>query len=95
MLKHVATLDPALRDALAKHAGQPWRGTKGDQMVSVKFNALSKEGIDPESVTDDVLAAGGSLGERDAAMAGGAGIRRSKPLTPDSFVLPAQALEAS
>lgn len=91
----MATLDPALRDALAKHAGQPWRGTKGDQMVSVKFDALAKEGIDPETVKDDVLAAGGSLGERDAAMSGNVGIRRSKPLSPDSFVLPTQALEAS
>ena len=84
------TLDPGLRDALAKHAGKPWRGTKGDEMVSVKFDALAKEGIDPEAVTDDVLAAGGSLGERDAAMAGEVGIRRSKPLD-SGLVRPAVA----
>ena len=62
-------------------------------MVSVKFDALAKEGIDPEAVKDDVLAAGGSLGERDPSMTG-VGIRRSKPLAPDSFVLPSQALES-
>ena len=88
-------LDPTLRDALAKHAGKPWRGTKGDTMVSVKFDALVAEGIDPEAVRDDVLEAGGSLGERDTNVTGAGGLRRTRPLVPESFVLPAAALQAA
>jgi hypothetical protein len=91
----VKQLDPTLREALAKHAGQPWRGTKGDTMVSVKFDALVAEGIDPDAVREDVLEVGGSVSERDTALTGGGGIRRSKPLVPESFVVPAAALQAS
>lgn len=87
-------LDPKLRDALAKHAGRPWRGTKGDTMVSVKFDALVAEGIEPEAIRDDVIEVGGSVSERDTALSGGGGIRRSKPLVAESFVVPAAALKA-
>lgn len=87
-------LDAELSDAIAKHAGPRWRGSGGDTMVSVRFDDLAMEGFEADAIRSDVLAAGGSVSVRDAAMSGVDGIRRSKPLTAEAFVIPVEALQA-
>lgn len=64
-------------------------------MVSVRFAALVSEGFDPEVIRADVFEVGGSVSERDTPNTGEGGLRRSKPLVPESFVLPAEALQPS
>jgi hypothetical protein len=87
-------LNPELSEAIARHAGPRWRGSSGDTMISVRFDELAMEGFDADAIRSDVLAAGGSASERDAAMSGIDGIRRSRPLTAESFVIPVEALQA-
>ena len=90
----VKELDSDLKDALAKHAGRPWRGSKGDEMVSVRFDAIMSEGFDLDRVRAEVLEAGGTVNDRDAPPAPSEGLRRTRPIAANSFVIPAEVLQA-